>query len=230
MFQESQICIQDKRHDVHKNCVFGYKLNDERKMVIDEPAAETVRLIFSLAQQGKSQAEIVRRLYADKRPTTSEHKKDAVGFSCVWHSSTVRVILCNEQYIGTFIAGKMRTPEVGGKLQIKVPESEWIKIPGHHPAIVEPAMFASVNERLANKSPPNRNRKRKTVTQRTCAVDFDGLSAKLDRQAEHEKLLAQATDEKQRLYERFVLGEIGADEYRTVSAEIDARLAGLVRG
>ena len=48
---------------IMKNCAFGYK-KVENRLEIDEPAAETVRLIFDMAATGSSLADIAARLYA----------------------------------------------------------------------------------------------------------------------------------------------------------------------
>ena len=203
---------------VTKNCIFGYKLDSDRKMVIDEPAAETVRMIFSLALDGNGVSEIARRLQEEKRPTPSQYKNSTRQTS-VWGESVVHCILRDEQYIGTYVSGKLRTPEVGSKRQVKVPEREWFRIPGHHPAIVEPEVFVAVQKRFPKRTPRKRECRPRAVRQSTNAVDAAGLLSSFDKQAEREKLLAQTLAEKQRLFERFVLGEIGINEYK---AAVDA--------
>lgn len=75
---------------VTKNCVLGYKLDAHRKMVVDEKAAGTVRLIFSMALQGETPAKIARRLYMEKHPTPGAYKghktrkSQTQEFECVW--------------------------------------------------------------------------------------------------------------------------------------------------
>jgi DNA invertase Pin-like site-specific DNA recombinase len=110
---------------VSKNCAFGYKLNDKRRMVVDAPAAETVRRIFALASEGITPARIAEILRLDKKP------------------AGIRKILSDERYIGTYVAGKTKSLDVGSKKRLAVPESEWVKIPGHHEAIVSAALFAA---------------------------------------------------------------------------------------
>jgi DNA invertase Pin-like site-specific DNA recombinase len=103
-----------------KNCAFGFKKVDGR-LEIDEPAAETVRLIFNMAAEGQSLAKITARLYADKRPTPSEYKgqkrKEPEKYKpFVWGKSVILNILADEQYIGTYTAGKTRKPDVFGEM------------------------------------------------------------------------------------------------------------------
>lgn len=140
---------------ISKNCVFGYKKVAD-SLAIDEPAAETVRRIFSLRAEGKTVDDIAKYLYAAKRPTPSEHRKQADTPSCIWKGSMLSKILSDEQYIGTYVAGKTVPVDVGGK-QIRVPESEWIRIPDHHPAIVDADLFRKVQR---EKAPANKQKKR----------------------------------------------------------------------
>ena|GEM_PF-4875239 len=55
------------------------------------------------------------------------------------------------------------------------------------------------------------------------------MAAKSEQQARQEKLIAQAEDNKRRLYEKLVLNEISADEYKARKADFDTRLASLNR-
>ena len=57
-------------------------------------------------------------------------------------------ILTDERYIGTYIMGKRTLKEVGGKCSRLKDESEWFKIPNHHPAIIEKAVYEQVQARL----------------------------------------------------------------------------------
>ncbi len=149
---------------VKKDAAFGYRLNEARQIVIDEPAAEVVRMIFRLAAEGCGLVEIERRLYEGKHPTPGEHKKhrkDAYQseLSCVWHKSVILQILQNEQYLGTYIAGKTCKPEIGSHSQVKKSKSEWIMIPHHHPAIIDEALFEAVRERISQRKEPLRARR-----------------------------------------------------------------------
>ena len=150
---------------VRKNCVYGYRLDEQRRMVIDPTAAETVRMIFGMYAGGNSLAEIERQLYEKQIPSPSVYKNQkspnpAKGeFNCVWQKAVILNILRNEQYLGTYVAGKKKSLDVASKEQITVPESDWVKIPGHHPAIIEQAAFEAVRAKLDDKGIPLRNRK-----------------------------------------------------------------------
>jgi hypothetical protein len=148
---------QRRGESVTKNCLFGYKLDSNRRMIIDEPAADTVRLIFSLARDDKSLTDIRRALYDERRATPGMYKGHKYAVSYLWEKTTILSILSDERYIGTYVAGKTRKAGVGSKQVVRVPESEWVRIPNHHTAIVDEATFRAVNERR------NANPKRKRI-------------------------------------------------------------------
>lgn len=61
-----------------------------------------------------------------------------------WPSSTVLRMLADERYIGTYVIGKRAVKEIGGTRSRLKDESEWYKIPDHHPAIVDKAIYDKV--------------------------------------------------------------------------------------
>lgn len=160
---------------VTKNCAFGYMLDENRKMVIDQEAAETVRIIFDMYAGRKSIADIEKRLYDEHRPTPAAWKKhrwktaETEEFRCVWQKSVILSILYDEQYIGTYIAGKTRTTEVGSANRAANAKEDWIRIPGHHPAIISQELFDVVQEKLRIRGEPHRKREFGTA-QRYAAV------------------------------------------------------------
>jgi DNA invertase Pin-like site-specific DNA recombinase len=283
---------------VKKDCRFGYGLDEKRRMIIDEPAADTVRLIFKLMRNGSSLAKIAKRLYEDKRPTPREHKRRATDPLCVWDVGTIGQILRDEQYTGMYVAGKTRMGDFGSGKQIAVHESEWIKIPNQHPAIIDKPLFDAVRavidakgesvckrmvgttQRYKGISSPlkglvvcgscghimtltqtanprfvchfTRNAadaechrlrveakeledslfgiiRKQTLTVCNISDSTDLIDRKSGLQSECEKRTERLNDEKQRLYEQFVIGEIGADDYKTAKIPLDAEFARLTR-
>ena len=283
---------------VSKNCLYGYKLNDERKVVIDEPAAETVRLIFRLALEGKSLADIARQLYDDKRPMPREYKNNAANPTCTWNLVTISGILKEEQYTGMYIAGKYKNSDVGSKKRVGKKENDWIKIPNHHPAIVDKSAFDAVRKITSDKAPKSTKRKMGTAEryrnidktlngkvvcgccghvmrlssttnakyhcshtrvaieaecyrlnvlakelrdmlfeviskQAQVILNVDYLSKiseidfQIEKQNDKQKQIEHLNQEKCKLYERLIVGELTTDEYKIQKIAIDTNIARL---
>ena len=114
---------------------------------IDETQAEIVRSIFRLYLEGESLASIARRLSDDGRPTPRSGKRRRKG----WVASTVRNILHNERYIGTWVHNKRRwvkDPETGRRRPRLRPRREWIVQERPELRIVDQDLWDAVAARL----------------------------------------------------------------------------------
>jgi hypothetical protein len=212
----------------------------------------------------------------------------------VWHKSVILQILQNEQYIGTYIAGKTSKPEVVSARQIKKDKSEWIRIPNRHPVIIDEALFEAAREQINQRKEPLRARRLGTAERyaanltmplkgkvycgccnhsmalsstknarfhcnHTRAIhdaechrlsilqselsdmlfdviskqaqvilnigklsDVGQINVRLTRQAEYSKQIVALDNHKRRLYERFILGELTIEGYKTEKAPLDA--------
>ena len=134
------------------SAIHGYRKNGSGKWEHDPPAAEVVRDIFSMALEGMTTAQIRDKLFADRKPTPKEYEhlnkgKDIVP-KYMWATQQIWRILTNEQYTGTYVAGKRETSRVGSKTQIKKARSEWIVFPDSHPPIIDKEDFSRVQEIL----------------------------------------------------------------------------------
>ena len=134
-------------------CIYGYKKGQNGRLEIDEETAPVVRMIFSLSYEGKTGMDIIRILHEKGIPTPGEHKAakgitahDVTRSHGIWQRSTIFRILENEQYAGTYVARKWQVKEVGGNHSYLRDESEWIKIPNHHPAIIDKFMYDTIQE------------------------------------------------------------------------------------
>ena len=122
-------------------------------------------MIFQWASEGNTAAEITRKLYAMNIPTPGEYRKlkgkdyyNVSRTNGVWSTSTVLRILEDQRYIGTYVIGKRKVKEIGSRHTQLKDESEWFKIPNHHPAIVSVDLFERANASikrfsLSNKKP-----------------------------------------------------------------------------
>ena len=115
---------------------------------------------------GNTAAEITRKLYAMNIPTPGEYRRDkgkdhynVSRTHGVWSSSTVLRMLEDQRYIGTYVIGKRKVQEIGSRRMKLKDESEWFKIPDHHPAIVSMELFEKANASIRRFSLPNKKRR-----------------------------------------------------------------------
>ncbi|WP_313530606.1 recombinase family protein [Anaerotignum sp.] len=140
---------------VSTNTFYGYKLNKDRQLVIDEEVADNVQLMFQLALEGKTSTEIKTELYQRNIVTPAEYKSqkgkeyyDVSRTNHIWTSSSILRILYDERYTGTYIMGRSEVKQVGGSRVRKREESQWYKIQNAHPAIIDKQVFDKVQEQL----------------------------------------------------------------------------------
>lgn len=138
---------------------YGYKKDDsnKNKIVIDSFAAGIVKDIFRFKLHGLSNDAIAVRLNAMGVLSPMEYK-NAMGShyqtsfkvkeKALWSPVTVKRILENEVYIGTLVQGRQTTPNHKVKKTVTRPESEWVRIPKNHEAVVSDRDFAIVQRLL----------------------------------------------------------------------------------
>lgn len=136
-------------------CPYGYQKSADGRMEPDEDTAPNVRRIFQMAQSGMSTKQIIDELFARKIPTPGEYKTmkgigkhDVSRCRGIWIRSTLLRMLRDERYTGMYIMGKRQVTEVGGHQMRMKDESEWIKIPDHHPPIISKEVFEQVQARF----------------------------------------------------------------------------------
>nr|WP_316624077.1 recombinase family protein [uncultured Ruminococcus sp.] len=137
---------------------FGYQKDptDRHKLLIDEPAAEVIRKIYSLYLSGVGIRGIVRRLNERGIPNPSTYKRmqglnfkaRTVGDSSLWCDKTVRRILRDEMYIGTMVQGKNKKINYKSKAIRSCVPDEWIRVEGTHEPIISKDNFDRVQKML----------------------------------------------------------------------------------
>ncbi|MBV7334970.1 recombinase family protein [Chloroflexi bacterium TSY] len=139
---------------------YGYD-DDDGDLVINEEEAAIVRQIFSWLLSGKSTYDIAKRLSDQKVPTRADktahmRKHNSYG---IWGPTSVKRILNNDTYTGTWHYGKTRTVKVDGKRRhVKRPRSEWVAVPV--PVIIDTETFQAAQKQLqANRATARRNTK-----------------------------------------------------------------------
>ncbi|GHV33059.1 hypothetical protein FACS18949_06030 [Clostridia bacterium] len=239
-----------------------------------------------------SVSEIMSMLYEKRILTPGEYR--TTDFAAVtgeergiWNRSMVLRMLGDERYTGTYVIGKQSVVEVGSSRTRQNPESEWVKIPNHHPAIISKELFDEVGAKLLHFKCPKNPREyplrgkvicgccrhamqlipRKvrafqcrhtltvgntechrqeigeieleellyTIIEKQAQVilnidrldDTSGFQIKDAEQSEYGKLIEKCRDDKQSLYEKLILGELDAAEYKAEKAKVDAELDSL---
>lgn len=142
----------------HGSPPYGYQRVGTGEQItwnVDEIAARTVRSIFEWhAGELLSPAEIAQRLTAQHAPTPSERRESAAANRKQpvdhWNRETVRWILRNPTYTGTFYAYRTAQPlgdESGKRPALKVtPRADWVPIAV--PQIVDQQLFDAAQRRL----------------------------------------------------------------------------------
>lgn len=123
---------------------------NKNHLLIDPPAAKTVRRIFRMMGGGHP-AEQIARVLNDEAVLTPMLYKRAAGCSRtswpsvqdenIWTRNLICKILRDERYIGTNIYGKRMRDQVGHHHTVKVSKAEWITAAGTHDGIVTQEEF-----------------------------------------------------------------------------------------
>ena len=123
---------------------------------VDPEAAKVVKMIFQMAAEGTSFADITRELNRQAIATCDEQKLsrgDQVQFQRFdtikkkhWSPTTVAAIVRDEIYIGTRIWGKTRCSMHTGHKAVLNDETEWVRLENHHTAIIDRELFEKANE------------------------------------------------------------------------------------
>lgn len=140
---------------------YGYAIDPKNKnhLVIDPVAAENVRLIFDLYAQGNGYRAIVIELNSRGIPSPTLYKQMCGSkfynanvqdshSKGLWTHTTIYNIVRNETYTGTLVQGKSHNVSYKNHKKKRVNESEWIRVPNTHEAIIDSLTWQKVQERL----------------------------------------------------------------------------------
>lgn len=131
---------------------YGYVkgAEDRRRLEIDPPSADTVRMIFRLWLEGNSAETIANTLNAQSIPSPSMRKRE-LGVKRTswskrrdeipWTIHAIRVILQNERYTGKLISLRSTRKEIGNPNQRAIPKENWIVVPDAFEAIISEDVF-----------------------------------------------------------------------------------------
>ncbi len=117
---------------------FGYVRNEDKKLVINEQEAETVRKIFCWYLQGWSIVRIKKELESSRIPSPRGKRK--------WAVRTINDMLSNEKYAGDSAYGKTVIAEYPSMRQVRNNPDQVSRAENHHPAIINKSLFDLVQE------------------------------------------------------------------------------------
>lgn len=157
-----------KQYAARGECVAAYPFygyvksqEDRRKLVIDPPAADTVRGIFAMWLDGFSTAEIAGALNVKKVPVPSERKRQLGAKrqswskrreDIPWLTETIRVILRDERYTGKLVSLRTTRYEVGNEDTRPVPREQWVVAPDAFEPIIDSETFQKAQARFRHSS------------------------------------------------------------------------------
>ena len=135
---------------------YGYVMSNSKTMAfrVDEPAAEVVRTIFDLYNDGWGYKKIANHLTGLHIPTPRTAERERIEESGgeshrrvrpEWSIVTVQGILSNDFYIGTLRQGKYTRKGIN-KPDRKTGEEEQIILEKHHESIVDDRVFSLAQE------------------------------------------------------------------------------------
>ena len=143
----SQLETKRKKGDfIGAFAVYGYvrDMNNRNKLVVDEAAADIVKLIFRWKLDGMSALAISDKLNKMGVLSPYEYKKSlglnysapfAKSSRTLWSAVAVFRILKDETYLGVMVQGKCSTPNHKVKKRFIKPEADWARVGGTHEEI-----------------------------------------------------------------------------------------------
>ena len=136
----------------------GYRRGADGKPEIDPEQANTVRRIYDRFLAGDSLQQIANGLTADGIPTPMGRT--------VWQASVVQSILSNEKYKGDALLGKTYVEDcISKKVRVNAGERPQYYVENNHPAIIDAATFAKVQEELARRASKRKVKQTGTTTE-----------------------------------------------------------------
>lgn len=141
---------------------YGYLKDPKNKyhFIIDEEAAQIVRMIFNMSLEGKGRNTIAKELNAMGILSPTGYKNEVLKLNyCnisakkfdkdyAWTHTTVSQILKNRVYIGDMVQGKERVISYKIHKCVKVPKEEWEIVENTHEPIIDRETFFKIQDIL----------------------------------------------------------------------------------
>src|SRR5262249_37763481 len=132
----------------------GWIKGPDGKYDYDPEVKDVIRTIIDTFWQQRSIRQTVKALLGAGIKVPSRRGKQL--FFLPPTLKTVRRILINPAYAGTYVFGKTESQRGGPILatgqsrRVKVPEHQWVKTPNHHPAYMTPEQHEEIKRILSN--------------------------------------------------------------------------------
>lgn len=138
--------------------LYGYTKDPKQKghLIIDPEAAEVVRLIFNLYNEGMGKTAIARELNNRGIPNPTQYKlekgisykipKNKLG--TLWKYFSIDDILHNEMYIGNMVQGKYGSVSYKSKKNKPKPKEQWVIVKGTHEPIIDIELWNNVQSKI----------------------------------------------------------------------------------
>ena len=144
---------------------YGYARhpNNINRLIVDEEAADIVRLIFRLfVCENMGKTNIARYLNNAGIPNPSAYKESkgikknmsSRSNNSIWRYGTVSNILSNEVYIGNLVQHKYKNPTYHAKHSIPCSKNEYIKVEGTHEPIIDLDLWNISQKMLKQREKP----------------------------------------------------------------------------
>lgn len=167
---KSIIRMKQKEGTYLTHAPYGYKIV-KKQFIIDETQAEIIRKIYNLYLTGYGYRKIAQILNAEHIPTPSQAKREAKDTeedrdkcqamrSTKWNDYSVKSILKNDFYIGTYRLHKREKRFIHGT-DLRVPREKQYVFENHHEAIIEKGDYELVQQIMAERARNDFRSKRK---------------------------------------------------------------------
>ena len=136
---------------------YGYNKDpkDKHHLIIDNEAAEVVKLIFGLRLKKNMGTMEISNYLNERKILSPAMYREVHGSKYVcgtrllkttyWTANTISSVLRNETYIGSVVQGKRCKKNVKGKSEC-IPKSEWKIVPKMHDPIINAETFENIQK------------------------------------------------------------------------------------
>jgi hypothetical protein len=131
-------------------------------LIVDEEAAQIVREVFNLFDQGHGKSTIVRYLNERKVPNPTEYKRiNGINYKTppdkngtLWRYFAISNMLINPMYNGHMVQGRYGSVSYKSKINKPRPKKDWIIVENTHEPIINNELWERVQIRIKSNFRP----------------------------------------------------------------------------